>query len=62
MTPIQIEGDNCMKFQDQSVTDLILNLIDFDRDVSDLTVLVKKEISNENYNVEYGIIGASHYV
>lgn len=51
-----------MEFQDQSANDLVLNLIPFDRDISDLMVLVDKIISDEKYTVKYGIIGASHFV
>ena len=51
-----------MIFKDQSVNELTLNLIPYDRDISDLMVLVLNTVSNKTYHVEYGIIGASHFV
>jgi hypothetical protein len=51
-----------VEFQDQSSSELVLNIIPFNKDISELTVLSTDSIQNDLFDVEYGIIGASHFV
>jgi hypothetical protein len=51
-----------MEFEDQSVNDLILNIVNGETDINSLTVLTRETLENDETTVTYGIIGASHYV